>query len=53
MDKGYFEGGLILNNILVSGFSGIGIGVFYNYGYYSSADWKSNIIPKISLSVVL
>lgn len=52
-DKGYFEGGLIINNILVSGFSGIGIGVFYNYGYYSSADWKSNIIPKISLSVTL
>lgn len=53
MDKGYFEGGLILNNVLISGFSGIGIGMFYNYGYYSSKDWKLNIMPKISLSLAL
>lgn len=50
MDKGFFETGLILNNVLVSGFSGIGIGGFYRYGYYSDSDWKKNIVPKICVS---
>lgn len=50
MDKGFFEGGLILNNVLVSGFNGIGIAVFYRYGDYSDANWKKNIMPKISIS---
>jgi len=51
MDKGYFEGGLLLNGLLISNFSGIGIGVFYNYGSYSSSDWKQNIYPKVTLGV--
>lgn len=50
MDKGFFEGGLILNNVLVFGFSGIGIAAFYRYGEYADPDWKKNIVPKISVS---
>lgn len=53
MDKGFFEAGLILNNILVSGTTGIGIGVFYRYGHNSDPDWKKNIVPKISVSFKL
>jgi len=50
MDKGFFEGGLILNNVLVSGVSGIGIGAFYRYGAYSSTDAMKNLYLKLSLS---
>ena len=50
MDKGYFEGGLIINGILTSGFTAIGIGGFYHYGYYANTDWKQNIVPKISIA---
>jgi hypothetical protein len=53
MDKGFFEGGIILNNILVANSMGIGIGGFYRYGSYSDSDWKKNIVPKITLSVAL
>jgi hypothetical protein len=51
MDKGFFEGGLLLNNVLTSGMSGIGIGVFYRYGTYADPNWKQNLVFKISLSL--
>ncbi len=51
MDKGFFEGGLIINNLITSNASGIGIGVFYRYGAYANSDWKQNIVPKLTLSV--
>jgi hypothetical protein len=51
MDKGYFEAGLILNNLLVIGSTGFGIGTFYTYGAYAAANWKHNILPKFSLSL--
>lgn len=50
MDKGFFEGGIALNNLLVSGTSGFGIAAFYRYGYYSDADWRKNIVPKITVT---
>jgi hypothetical protein len=53
MEKGYFEGGLILNNLIVSGFTGIGFGGFYNYGPYSNSDWKKNFFPKFSVKFAL
>lgn len=53
MDQGFFEGGLILNNLYISNYSGLGVGLFYRYGVYSSTDWKDNIMPKISLSITL
>jgi hypothetical protein len=53
MDKGFFEGGLIINSLLKSNISGLGIGVFYRYGAYANSDWKQNIVPKLTLSVAL
>jgi hypothetical protein len=53
MEKGYYEGGLILNGIMTTKFYGIGVGGFYRYGSYSNADWKKNIVPKITLTVNL
>ena len=48
MEKGYFEGGLIINNVLVSGVSGIGIGLFYRYGPYAEVNELKNFVPKIT-----
>lgn len=53
MDKGYFESGLILNGVLVSGFAQVGAGVFYRYGSYANNNWKNNIMPKFSIGVML
>ena len=53
MEKGYYEGGLILDGLFTSSFYGIGIGVFYNYGSYANTDWKKNIMPKIAVSISL
>jgi hypothetical protein len=50
MEKGYFEGGLIINNVLVSGVSGIGIGLFYRYGPYAELNELKNFVPKITVS---
>lgn len=48
MEKGFFEGGLVLNNLFVSGFSGVGIGLFYRYGPYSNPEVLENFVPKIT-----
>ncbi len=51
MDKGFFEGGLIINNLITSNVSGIGIGMFYRYGAYANSDWKMNLVPKITATI--
>jgi len=53
MDKGYYEAGLIIDRILVSSFSGFGIGFFYNYGPYATPYVDKNITLKLSLSIAL
>jgi hypothetical protein len=50
MDKGFFEGGIILNNVLSNEFAGVGIAAFYRYGSYADPNWKKNIVPKITVS---
>ncbi|MFK7786189.1 MAG: DUF5686 family protein [Crocinitomicaceae bacterium] len=50
MDKGFYEAGLLLDGILTSNFTSIGLAAFYRYGYYSNADWKQNIVPKVVVS---
>lgn len=53
MDKGYFEGGVLVQNVLVSGKTGLGLGVFCPYGYYAGNDWDKNLTVKLALTVVL
>lgn len=53
MDNGLFESGIILNGLLTQSFMGIGVGVFYRYGYYSNVNELKNIVPKISLKIGL
>ncbi len=50
LEKGYHEAGVVINNILRSNFSGIGIGGFYRFGPYSFTDFKDNVAIKLSLS---
>jgi len=53
MDNGLYEGGLILNGMLTMNTIGIGIGVFYRYGYYANVNELKNIVPKISIKMAL
>lgn len=53
MDKGYTEAGIILDGILTSSFTSIGLGAFYVYGPYSNPVWDQNITAKISVAFSL
>ncbi|WP_276498617.1 DUF5686 and carboxypeptidase-like regulatory domain-containing protein [Pontibacter litorisediminis] len=52
MRKGYFESGLMLNNIISSPFSGIGIGAFYRYGPYALDNSRDNLRIKLTASLL-
>ena len=49
-DKGFFETGIIANNLLKFGFNGFGLGAFYRMGHYAFDDWKDNFVYKISFT---
>lgn len=51
MNKGYYEGGIIVDKIYVSGFSGFGLGLFTNYGHYAQPRFEKNLMVKLSLSI--
>lgn len=51
--KGYYESGLLINQLLRSKFSGFGIGVFYRYGPYHLPLLIDNFAFKLSLSISL
>jgi hypothetical protein len=53
MDKGFYEGGLMANDLLKTGFVGVGIGLFYRYGYYSDVQVMKNFVPKLSVKFTL
>lgn len=52
-EKGYYETGIKLINLLKSGFSGFGIGGFYKYGPYANSIWKDNLVAKVTLNIGL
>lgn len=52
MEKGYFETGLMIDNILSArDLLAMGIGVFYRYGAYGYEKQKDNFAIKVSLTV--
>ncbi|HLO89540.1 MAG TPA: DUF5686 family protein [Lentimicrobium sp.] len=53
MEKGYYETGVIVNNILRSSFSGIGAGVFYRLGPYSFPEVGKNLMFRLSLKYTI
>lgn len=48
-EKGFYESGVIIDNVLLSGNNGIGIGVFHRYGAYAFPEMKDNFVYKLSI----
>lgn len=53
MEKGYYEAGLVLNNLLKSSFTGIGIGTFYRFGTYSYSKVGENLMLRLTIKYSL
>jgi hypothetical protein len=53
IEKGYYECGLLINNILNQSFLGYGFGLFYRYGPYSFTKTADNFSYKLSLTIGL
>lgn len=53
MEKGYYETGVVINNILKSTFSGIGIAAFYRLGPYSLPEAGENLMIRLSLKYAI
>ena len=49
-EKGYYESGLIIENLLISNFSGFGVGAFYRFGPYAFPEMKDNFVYKLSVT---
>lgn len=50
MEKGFFEGGIVIDNILVLSNLGVGFGTFYRYGSYSDTNPVNNFYFKLAIS---
>ena len=53
MEDGFFESGLSIKNILVSNFTGLGIGVYYRYGANALENSSDNLVFKFNTSILL
>ncbi|WP_299760320.1 DUF5686 and carboxypeptidase-like regulatory domain-containing protein [uncultured Pontibacter sp.] len=52
MRKGFYESGLMLNNIISSPFSGVGVGAFYRYGPYKLDNSSDNLRIKLTATLL-
>ncbi|MCL4283134.1 MAG: carboxypeptidase-like regulatory domain-containing protein [Flavobacteriales bacterium] len=48
LGNGYYESGLLIENLLRSGFSSLGVGGFYRYGPYALPDQGDNFAVKVT-----
>ena len=48
-EKGFYESGVLVDNLLILGNSGLGIGVFHRYGAYALPEMKDNFVYKLSI----
>lgn len=53
MDKGYYESGLEINNLITPSFLHIGIGGYYRFGPYSLATPSDNLAIKLTITTSL
>ncbi|OFX89973.1 MAG: hypothetical protein A2W99_08575 [Bacteroidetes bacterium GWF2_33_16] len=53
VNKGYYESGILVNNILTQQFIGIGFGVYYRYGSYSYIKTADNFAYKFTFTINL
>jgi hypothetical protein len=51
-ERVFMESGLVLDRLLISSFSGIGLGFFYRYGEQAFAKAADNFAAKISATIV-
>lgn len=49
-EKGYYESGLLINNILNTSYYGIGAAIFYRYGPYAFDQVEDNIAYKLTFT---
>jgi hypothetical protein len=52
-EKGYFECGILVNNLLNQKMFGYGLGLFYRYGPYSFSRIKNNFALKLTFALNL
>ncbi|HAJ99193.1 MAG TPA: hypothetical protein DCM62_04135 [Bacteroidales bacterium] len=52
MNRGFFESGFALENILNLGITGMGLEALYRYGAYAFPDFADNISVKLRLSIL-
>ncbi|HTB05740.1 MAG TPA: DUF5686 family protein [Bacteroidia bacterium] len=52
MDKGYYESGIELNNLIRSSFFRLGFGTYYRYGPYAFSNTSDNFAFKLTLVTV-
>lgn len=50
-DNVFVESGLVVDRLLVSGFSGLGLGVFYRYGPQAAGQFSEDVAVKLSAAV--
>lgn len=50
MERGYFEGGLLVNNLIKSSFSGLGLAVFSRAGAYSYPKFAKNLVIRLTMN---
>lgn len=48
---GYYESGLLIENLLRSGFTSLGVGAFYRYGPYALPKDADNLAVKVALGL--
>ncbi|MFC5270711.1 DUF5686 and carboxypeptidase-like regulatory domain-containing protein [Adhaeribacter terreus] len=53
MEKGYYESGLLVNDLVKMNFSSFGIGAFYRYGAYQQPTFKDNLSLKFVIGFTL
>lgn len=53
LEKGFFESGLLFNNLITRKMFGYGVGLFYRYGPYSFARIGENFAVKLTLTINL
>ncbi|MDA3907433.1 MAG: DUF5686 family protein [Bacteroidales bacterium] len=51
MEKGYYESGLMINNLLKLQLFSVGVGAMYRYGFYTYDDFNDNIAYKLTISL--
>jgi hypothetical protein len=58
MQKPYHEGGIKIDNILRLnyldlGWIGVGVAAYYRFGFWSSPDWRQNVVFRLSTKLTL